>query len=58
VTREAQQQTMELVDDLATLSKLDEQILVSQLGQRYDAEKIYVCGRGFAGFVLLNCDVI
>lgn len=29
-------------DDLATLSRLDEQVLVDQLHRRYDADKIYV----------------
>ena len=29
-------------DDLATLSRLDEQVLVYQLHRRYDADKIYV----------------
>ena len=35
-------------EDLATLSRLDEQVLVDQLHRRYDADKIYVwttCGR-------------
>ena len=31
-----------LVDDLATLTKLDEQIMVDQLHRRYDDDKIYV----------------
>ena len=33
-------------DDLATLTKLDEQVLVDRLHERYDDDKIYVRSRG------------
>lgn len=35
----------ERADDLASLAKLDEAILVAQLHARYDEDKIYVRGR-------------
>ena len=33
---------LELVDDLATLSKLDDDILIQQIRGRYDKDRIYV----------------